>query len=361
MNIMVIGKPRIDETLIVDNYYNESDSKNILERDIIPGGISVYVACMLSKWGLNVYYQGITGGEEEGLKVKNKLEEYNVDTKFLEITYEKKVNKNYSVLNKINGKRTEYIYDNNVFTMKHKFDFNPDFIVTDGSDMDGAIGASNNYPNIPIIMLANDTTKEMYNLSKRAKFVIASEEFAIAATKININYNKSKTLVDIMQKLQDLENAKYALNLKDHGTLYVKDRQVKYIPKIEVNVFDEYMQEGAFLGAYAYGIIKNLDLDVTAKLANMAASKVMEKLGNIENILDKDVIYDACSIPRENSTEINQEVQGNTNETILDNSPELNKQLEQQVIEEQSNAPQNVETVFDNMEIPKPEEGSNVQ
>lgn len=341
MNIMVIGKPRIDETLIVDNYYNEGDNKNILDRNTIPGGTTVYVACMLSKWGLNVSYQGITGGEEEGLKIKTKLEEYNVNTKFLEITYEKKVNKNYSILNTTTGKRTNYIYDNNVFTLKHKFDFNPYFIITDGSDMDGAIGASNNYPNVPIIMLANVPTKEMYNLTKRSKYVIASEEFATAATKLNINYSKSKTLVDIMQKLQDLEEAKYTLYLKGHGTLYVKDRQVKYIPKIDVKVYDEYMQEAAFLGTYAYGIIKNLDLDTTAKLANMAASKAMENLGNVDNILEKDTIYDACSIPRENNI---------SNPVTTDLPPQ----------EEIPVVTENVETIFDNIEIPK-EEGSNAQ
>lgn len=351
MNILVIGKPRIDETLIVDGYYNEGDSRNIVDRNIIPGGLSVYVACLLSKWGLNVSYQGVTGGEEEGLKVKSKLEEYNVNTKFLEITYEKMVNKNYSVLNKSNGKRTGYVYDNGVLTMKHKFDFNPDFIVTDGSDMDGAIGASNNYPNVPIIMLANVISKEMYNLTKRCKYVIASEEFANAATKMSINYSKSKSLVDVMQKLQDLEEAKYALFLKGHGTLYVKDRQVKYIPKIEVNVYDEYMQEGAFLGAYAYGIIKNLDLDVTAKLANMASCKVMEKLGNIENILDKDMVYDACSIVRESGDVSNQAEVTSTVDSVSNDVP----------VQEQSNIKQNVETIFDSVEMPKIEEGSNVQ
>lgn len=343
MNVIVIGKPRIDETLIVDNYYNEGENKNILDRNIIPGGLSVYVACMLSKWGLNVSYQGMIGGEEEGLKIKSKLEEYKINTKFLEITYEKKSNKNYSVLNKTIGKRTNYIYDNELFTLKHKFDFTPDYIVTDGTDMPGAIGASNNYSNVPIIMLANKNTKEMYNLTKRSKYVIATEEFASEITKMKINYNKSKTLVDMMQKLQDLEAAKYTLMLKGHGTLFVNERQVKYIPKIEVNIVDEYMQEAAFFGAYAYGIINNINLDNTAKLANMAASKAMEKIGNIDNILEKNDIYNACSITEQIPNE----------NTPVEEIPTI--------IPQQPTTTENIETISQEIEIPKVEEGSNVQ
>ena len=96
--------------------------------------------------------------------------------------------------------------------------------------------------------------------------------------------------------MQDLENAKYTLNLLNHGTLYVKDRQVKYIPKIEVKPVDNLMMEAAFLGAFCYGIISDLDMDVIGKICNMACYKVSEKLGTIDNILDKQEIFDACSI-----------------------------------------------------------------
>ena len=78
MNVIVIGKPRIDVTEIVDNFPLEGKDKKITKRIISNGGISVYVACMLAKWGINVYYSGVVGGEEEGIKLKSKLEEYHI-------------------------------------------------------------------------------------------------------------------------------------------------------------------------------------------------------------------------------------------------------------------------------------------
>ena len=56
------------------------------------------------------------------------------------------------------------------------------------------------------------------------------------------------------------------------------------------------MMEAAFLGAFCYGIISDLDMDVIGKICNMACYKVSEKLGTIDNILDKQEIFDACSI-----------------------------------------------------------------
>lgn len=303
MNVIVIGKPRIDVSLINDSYPVEGKDKTVSERIISYGGISLYVACMLAKWGVNVYYQGLIGGEEEGIKLKNKLEELHIDTKFMEVNYEVKTDKNYSVLNTSNGVRTNIIFNNGKQLTKHKYDFNPDYIIVDGTDMDGAIGASNNYPDAKMIMLANVISKEYYNLSKRCTYVVASAEFATALTKLDINYNKSKTLVNIMQKIQDLENAKYTLNLLNHGTLYVKDRQVKYIPKIEVKQVDNLMMEAAFLGAFCYGIISNLDMDVIGKISNMACYKVAENIGTIDNILDKNKVFEACSIKLDNDIE----------------------------------------------------------
>lgn len=290
MNVLIIGKPQIDVTLIIDEYPSEGTTNLVKEREIIPGGISLYVAIMLANWGVKVAYTGVIGGEEEGLKVKSILENNRLESKYIEINYEVKTDKNYSVLSNT-GKRTNIMYNNEKYLSKYRFDFDPDYIITDGSDIPGALGVINNYPNAKVIMLAKELTKNHYNLTKKCSYVVASGKFASAAVKLPINYKKSKTLVELIQKLQDLENAKYTINLEDHGTLYVKDRQVKYIAKIESNLRDEYMREAAFFGAFCYGILNNLDIDSVSKISNMAYYKAGENIGNINNILKKEDMF----------------------------------------------------------------------
>ena len=56
------------------------------------------------------------------------------------------------------------------------------------------------------------------------------------------------------------------------------------------------MMETAFFAAFAYGIITNMDMDKIGKLCNMVYYKSGEKIGNINNILDKDEMFKLCNI-----------------------------------------------------------------
>lgn len=316
MNVVVVGKPRIDVTEFVKEFPSEGADVTLNNRETIAGGTSLYVACMLAKWGINVTYMGLIGGEEEGIKVKSLLEERHINTRFVEVNYEAKTNKNYSILSE-NGKRTNLIYDNQKYLTKYKLDFEPDYIITDGTDFDGSLGLVNNYPNAKVIFLANVLSKDYYNFSKKCTYVVSNEKFASAATKLSINYHKEKSLVDLMQKLQDLENAKYIINLRGNGTLYVKERQVKFISKVDAILKDEYMMEAAFFAAFAYGIITNLDMDKIGKLCNMVYYKSGENIGNINNILDKNTMFELCNINvNEESVKKEEPIKENPTENI---------------------------------------------
>lgn len=316
MNVVVVGKPRIDVTEFVKEFPSEGADVTLNNREIIAGGTSLYVACMLAKWGINVTYMGLIGGEEEGIKVKSLLEERHINTRFVEINYESKTNKNYSILSE-NGKRTNLIFDNQKYLTKYKLDFEPDYIIADGTDFDGSLGLVNNYPNAKVIFLANVLSKDYYNFSKKCTYVVSNEKFASAATKLSINYHKEKSLVDLMQKLQDLENAKYIINLRGNGTLYVKERQVKFISKVDATLKDEYMMEAAFFAAFAYGIITNLDMDKIGKLCNMVYYKSGENIGNINNILDKNTMFELCNINvNEESVKKEEPIKENPTENI---------------------------------------------
>ena len=59
MNVLIIGKPQIDVTQIIDEYPIEGTTNLIKEREIMPGGISLYVAIMLANWGVKVAFARI--------------------------------------------------------------------------------------------------------------------------------------------------------------------------------------------------------------------------------------------------------------------------------------------------------------
>ena len=120
MNVLVIGKPNYDVVLPVDSYPSLGAFKATSERLEQPGGISVYVACMLSKWGIKVHYAGLISGDETGNKIKAELEKYNVDIKNVETNFEVKSNVNYITLDKSNGLSSSVLSDNGAYLTRFK-------------------------------------------------------------------------------------------------------------------------------------------------------------------------------------------------------------------------------------------------
>lgn len=279
MKVLVIGKPTYNVILPTDNYLIEGSKKEIKEKAELIGGAGVYAACLLASWGADVSYTGVIGGDAYGNKIKADLESYHVNTKFLEINYEKKTSMNYILVNKTNGSSTQVFCDNGVMTSKYKYDFVPDVIIMDGTDSDASIAALNNFPNAITILLANKVNEIYYNMSKRCKYVVANTEFARALTKMDFDLKKAKTLVNMFQKIKDLNKAEYIVTLKSNGVLYTSNRQVKLLPALNVKVVDDTNASGTFFGAYAYGIINGYDADITAKIANTAAGLSLTKIG----------------------------------------------------------------------------------
>ena len=314
MNILVLGKPKYDVIMEVDNYPIENSKNEVKSKLEITGGKSVYIACMLAKWGMKVFYVGAISGDEIGNKIKSEIESYGIDTKYLEVNYESKSNINYVVINKNNGSSTEVEVTNDNYMKKYKFDFIPDYVITDGSDLGGMMAISNNYPTTKIILLANKVNNELYNLSKRAKYVCANMDFAQSLTKLKYEFNKPKSLVEFYQKVKDLNKAEYILMLRGKGVLYNKDRQVKMIPAIPIEkVLDDSNSGSAFFAAYAYGIINGYDMDEVAKIANIAGGLALTKVGSLNTIPLKEEVYKMSGLTEKikedkNTLDVKQEV-----------------------------------------------------
>lgn len=353
MKVLVVGKPKYNVILQSENFPKENSKISVSEKIETPGGISVYVACMLAKWGMTVSYAGAIAGDEIGNKIKTEIESYGIDTKYLEINYEQRSNINYVLLNKANGSSTEVEHINNIYAQKFKYDFAYDYVITDGSDMGASIAIANNYPTSKIILLANKVNEQYYNLSKRSAYVCANMNFAEALTKLKYEFNRPKSLVDFYQKIKDLNTAEYILMLRNKGVLYTRERQVKMLPAIPVEkIVDDSNSGAAFFAAYAYGIINGYDMDEVAKVANIAGALALTKTGTLKSIPLKDEVYNkaglkegelgkkatnvetpAASVQVANQNPVTSEATKtmptpSTNETIVNNNPAMAKQVQ---------------------------------
>lgn len=302
MKILVIGKPTYNIVLTQDKYLVEG-SKNLLkEKYEMMGGATVYAAVLLAKWGMDVTYTGVIGADPNGQKIKTDLDNARVNTKYIELNYENKTSLNYILVNKENGSSTQMLMEMPVNLAKYKYDFIPDYIIMDGTDPMGSLAALNNFPHSKFILLANKVDQELYNISKRCTYVVANSSFAKALTKMDLELNKSKVLVNFFQKIKDLNKAEYVVTLKDKGVLYTKEREVKMLPATKTNIVDDTNAGPVFFGAYCYGIINGIDKDITMKIASASAAVSMQKYG-IEGIPKLDEICSILNIKLDNNSD----------------------------------------------------------
>lgn len=295
MKILVIGKPTYNIILTQDKYLVEGSKNLLTEKYEMMGGATVYAAVLLAKWGMDVTYTGVLGADPNGQKIKTDLENAGVNTKYIELNYENKTSLDYIIINKTNGSSTQMLMEMPINLLKYKYDFIPDYIIMDGTDPMGALAALNNFPHAKFILLANKVDQELYNISKRCNYVVANSSFAKALTKMDLELNKSKALVNFFQKIKDLNKAEYVVTLKDKGVLYTKEREVKMLPATKTNVVDDTNAGPIFFGAYCYGIVNGIDKDVTMKISSASAAVGMQKYG-IEGIPKLDEICNILNI-----------------------------------------------------------------
>jgi len=227
---------------------------------------------------------GVIGSDIYGNKIRADLEERGVDIKYVEINYENPTAMNYILLNTETGSSTQIIKDNpEVNLVKYKYEFVPDFIIMDGTDMSGSLAAVNNFPKAKSILLANKISQDIHSLSKKVTYVVANVGFAQALAKMELQIGKPKLLVAFLQKIRDLNKSEYIVMMREHGVLYSSDREVKMIPAIDIEKkMDDTNGGNVFFAAFCYGIVNGYGVDASVKMANISAGLSLTKMGTID-------------------------------------------------------------------------------
>ena len=259
MKLLVVGKPTYNFITEVDNFIVEG-TKTIVDKVLNEaGGCGIYTSMLLSKWNVDTSFAGVVGSDEYGDNIKKQLDNAKVNSNFLEINYQNITSTNHIIINKSAGLSTEVLFENpELYLTKYKYDFTPDYIVLDGTDYHGSIAAINNYPNAIKILYAKEVSDKIYDISKKCNYVVASEKFASALTKMELDFKKNKSLVEFMQRVKDLNKASYVVRT-NNGSLYVSDNQAKMMPILKPEVIKDTTHEGyMFFAGFVYGIVNDV-------------------------------------------------------------------------------------------------------
>lgn len=285
METIIIGKPAVNVYLPLQEFPNEGDVFHINTKYESVGNVGATSSCLLAKYGLKNHFTGVVGSDAYAEKIRNTFKEYRIDTKYMETNYEKGTVVNYMVLNTKNGITTKILYnDPENQLVKYKYDFIPNFAIIDGTDFAGAYALLNNTANCQTLFYARFGDRDTINLSKRCTYVVCTQVFAEMMSKETIDDSQA-SCINLYQRLVDISGkSNYIIILKNHKILYCVDGKVKLVPEMKMNIVDYSSFDSIFVGAFAFALIRNVNLDDAIKFADTAASISIGKVGEVDSI-----------------------------------------------------------------------------
>ena len=297
MKTLVISRPIYDNILPLVEFPQDGD-KFFIDNSIKSfGNVGCLVAITLASYGMDVSFTGMIGEDEIGRKIKEILESYRIDTKYIETSYTEKTCNNYKIYNSKTNKFTTIVersIKNNL--TKYKYEFVPDAIVMDDGDYNANLAAINNYPNSKLVYIGEKFTKDSLIYCNKCNYIIAPLSFASDATGVNNDLNKPKNILNLFQKFIDLYSANLIIKLDNFDLLYCVNDEVRLIKNINKNITNK---DNVYYSVLTYFLINTNDIESSIKYTNkvmLSSSSELDMVKNIPSFNEIKSIMDNISV-----------------------------------------------------------------
>lgn len=324
MKALVISKPMYEYILPLVEFPQDGDNFFINNSIETINNSGILSSIILSKYGIETSYTGMIGEDEEGKKVNELLNSYNVNTDYIEISYNERTEKSYKIYNQKSNKFTSINEKSLKTTLtKYKYDFYPEVIIMDNGDYGANLAAINNFSDAKKIYIADKFTKDSVVYCNKCDYIIAPLAFGVDCTGVTVDLGKTKTIIQMFQKFIDIHSANLIIRLNNFDFLYCVDDEVRLIKNINKNITNK---ENLYNAILIYSLINTKNIENSIKITN----KVMLESGNdidmIKNIPDFNVVNEIINnMPKEiieNKPIVNTETINNINNDI--NNSQIN-------------------------------------
>lgn len=278
MKALCIGHATYDFTMSMKDYPKENAKYRVENAVECGGGPASNAAYLLSLWGVDTYFAGVVGNDENGKKIKEEFKKVNVNTRFLEVDSNNDTTMSFVLINAKNGSRTIFTKKSSGMKLTKEINIKPDLILVDGEELEASKKVLLNNKNAISIIDAGRLRESTIELAKMVDYVVCSRTFVEEYIGIKIDLSNNEALDEIFVKLMtDFKNV--IITLEEKGALYQKEGKVKLIPSIEVDEVDSTGAGDIFHGAFAYSLLKKYDIEKSIIIANIAGAISVTRLG----------------------------------------------------------------------------------
>lgn len=286
MKVLSIGRLIYDINILMDTYPIEGSQNVTKELVNCSGGATNVTAYALAKWNFESFVSGVIGYDEIGNTMKKSMEENQVKTNYLETNYDIKTPVSYILFNKQSKMRTMIQTEISEFNIKkYEYDVAMDLVISDGSEYNASIHAFNKYRDSVTLLNAKDTTKNVYDFFKYAKYVVCDSKVAEAVTGLKMDFENPVSMVNVYKKIIDkFPHVQLILSMEDKGSIYSVNNEIKILSAMNSEVVDKTGSSDLFVAMIGYGIVNHYSLETTIRLATIAEDLSKKAIGETLSI-----------------------------------------------------------------------------
>ena len=285
--IICIGNTSYDITAYIDGYPLENDKYMTHEFNECPGGPAANASYLIAKWGEKSVIVSLTGTDIYSKISEETLKEAGVDTSNLLMSPEIKSAISLITVNKKNGSRTlinrnklDQIKDPSSVNLEK---FSPAVLLFDGYELETSKKAMKMFPEAASVLDAGSLRKETEILSQEVDYLVCSEKFAVSYTRIE-NLHEEGNYIKAFKKLEQLCPNTIVITIGEKGMIYKKNSDIKRMPSFKVNAADTTGAGDIFHGAFAYGLLKKMDMENNLRFSSAAAAVSATRRGGMTSI-----------------------------------------------------------------------------
>ncbi len=290
IDVLVIGRACVDYIALLDQFPRENKKVPMDKRLIEAGGQGSTSSCCIARLGGNVAYFGRIGDDESGRFCLKRLNDFKVNTDYIEIAENGTTPVAYIFVTKSSGKRTIIYEPYKLDRLKINDKISKLILRAKTILLDPEVTYLHNdlskfdLHDCPVIYDCERWRDGITEMMKFADYFIPSSDFFDSLTDIPVHISFHEKI----KFLNEMVEGQLIVTNGGDGVYFIENKKLYHLKAPEIKIRDTIGAGDNFHAAFALGISKDFDLTESIKFAVSVASLSCREYGGRQGIPEFD-------------------------------------------------------------------------
>lgn len=285
---LCVGHAAWDLCFVVEGYPAENSKVQTELLVESGGGPAANAAWLLARWGAPVALAALLGDDDYGRRSLAELQQAGVDCRLVERRPGYLTPVSAIIVNRANGSRTICNRKRPAASLALARDafagLKPRLLLFDGHELDASLAAMQAFPEAITVLDAGSLREGTRQLAPRVDYLVCSQRFAGQVTGEPEVVGRWQTCI---RRVRELNGKVAVVTLGEQGLIFDDGHNSGRLAALGVKAIDTTAAGDIFHGAFAYALLRDLDLGGALRLATTAAGLSVQRFGGRPSAPDR--------------------------------------------------------------------------